>query len=781
MSDFWDSYGSDYDSVNKSLNGLPETVRKAGIQKPNPNLAQRALGVATDIMDSPEEYSRKHPVMSGIYAGLQGLASGITGGLSTQVGNLMEPGSAENVAATQRLHPIATGVGQGAGLAGGIIATPTAPAAEAGTAAAKFLPTLARNALTAGASTAPGTVAEGMQTGDWGKALAHGVENTGIGALLGTGAEKGAEALTPLLNKMQLKAMGLSARDIKQSLSGLAKKQGTNLIGTEAAKGEGLIQQAVDLGNKFGAQLQKGKQALWNYIRDGYQGIANVYDKVAPDIGDALPQIAQRDDLQKARQIFGNQAVNNELLNQAGQIEKMGWTDARLHTADAMSAAHKVQMPDDPAKLKGAVAEVLHNYLGDTAQGLVDQARQAGNTSLQNLRDLDTVYGAAKAIHGSEAREAMSLPATFSPGSDTAARVGVQNLIMHGMGALEGGGIAAITGFDPNDPNSYLKLGLGLAAGTAGGRLLNRGASKLAEIGSGLSARGMTAGLNAVQPFAPQVAQIGARLPQAIGQDMAQPQDQGLSATPGQAMAAAAGPAQAPQPTTAQAAPAQAQPQMEGSDWVSGASEIQQPGIQALPKEQQQTYQQVSYKENQMEPQQVQDAKDTARAPFEDAIKDRIYQLWNSWQNPYKADWQDFYQQARSLTNNFDPKNENTAVWLAGPNYKDYLKSYQVALEMQSLGNDLSKAISYKPGLPAAFSGGQEAKFAHDRLVNAIYTAMTGKMEEVPKDVRSKIENRLYSLRFENSSPNTKKGQLMDLLQKEYGVRFDLLKQYGLI
>ena len=740
--DFWKKLGvgTNYDQINQALGGIPDFVKNT--------IAPAAMAGISSFDKSMSE----------------SLPGQIGGAIGNQIAGAIQPGAQEAnqqaIQGTEQLrqeHPIASGIGQVGAAAGQMLTTPTLPGAGAG---AGILPVIGRQALNAAGVAIPSAIAQGVQTGDVGGALESAALNTGLGTALGTGAEKGAEVLTPLLNKIQAKAMGLNTRNVKQTINALANKQGKNVIGSRAARGEGVIQDIVDLGNKFGAWFQKGKQALWDHMTNGYKTIAKLYDAGAPNIADALPQIAQDGNLNQARQIFGNKAVDDELLNQAGQIEKMGWTDARLHTGDMMSAAFKERQPDLPVKLKGAVAGALHDYLGDTAQSIVDVAHQAGNTAIPNLHDLDAVYGAAKAIHGAEATEAIGLPATFSPGSDTAARVGVQNLVMHGLGAAEGAGLAAITGFDPNDPSSYPMALAKVMGSSVAGRMINRGAAKMGEVGGGLAARGLQAGLEAAQPLAPRIAQAGAKLT-SIGQQEGEQEMPDIQQP-------------APQ-STASPSPAMPRGQMEGTDWQTGAGT---PPPSPVEPEHKDIVQQVTQKEQSMSPEQVAQAKAAVFAPMKDRIVQTLKDKYDNWQNPYKMDWDRFLKDAEQKSNNFDPKNTYTAKFIAGDDYKKYVRDYQVALNLNNMGRDLHNVLAYGIGLNHPLGlGAPDIKAKHDELVDTIYTAMTGETKPPDTATRKIIQGKLYTLA---KGGGNQKQKLLQMLSDEYGVNFDMLKQYGM-
>ena len=738
MANWWNQFGDTYETINQKLGGLPEFIKNVGSK------VSQGLGTAENWIES-------RPVGGPVYAGAQALSNALTGGLQGAISQRIDPASAQSVKELQAKNPIPTGIGAGAGMAGQVLALPAAPVAQAGTAAARILPTLGRNLLTAGVVATPSTVAKGVETGDWTQALKQGLVDTAVGGVLGTGAEKGAALLNPILNKIQLKGMGLSTRDIKQTISQQAKKLGLDKAGLAASQGETLIGKIKDLGNQFGAYTLKGKQALWDFVKGGYTKLSQLYDGAAPKIADVLDTIAARPDLTQARQVFGNKAVDDEILAQAQQISKMDWTNARIHTREMMDSAFRERQPDAIIKLKGAVGGSLHSYLGETAQSLAEAAKGAGAKDVINLADLDAMYGAAKAIHGAESREVTGLPNTFSPNSDTAARLGVQALLGHGLGGVEGLGIAA-AGYDPNDPQAMIKAGTKIAMGTLLGRQLNLAASKGAEIGGAQLARGVQAGLGAVQPMAPQIAAAGSKLA-----DVAQNEAN---------------------------APAQPEIQPPDSGWNLYAGNLSQP----VAKQHAAMVQQINSNEQRLSDAQIGDAKQAVspvqNPNFQTLFEQRVKQLWENDKSPYKQDYEDFLKQAYVSTNNFDPRNEYTAMLLTGRQYKDYLKAYNVALSMQSLGDDLTKAISYGgPGTGVKWALGLmgEQKDEHDRLVNSLYTAMTGKQEEPSPADRKAIESRLVALRGQKLTPGSAKSKLMEMLSTEYGVNWRLLQQYGMI
>lgn len=193
----------------------------------------------------------------------------------------------------------------------------------------------------------------------------------------------------------------------------------------------------------------------------------------------------------------------------------------------------------------------------------------------------------------------------------------------------------------------------------------------------------------------------------------------------------------------------------------------------------------INDREQELTTQQVKDAQQTTLSAFDDSIRKKVFRDWTTWQNPFKGDFDSFYAEVYNETNGFDPKNANTARVIAGSDFANYQKTYQAALEMQSLGKDLTRAVSYIPyngpggGIYKAID--PEGHSDHERLVNTLWTAMTGESKPPEGKDRDNIEARLTDLRRERLDENGAKSKLFEMMQKEYGLNFDLLHQYGLL
>jgi hypothetical protein len=735
----WDSFGNDYNTVNQNLGGLPDTIRQSGIQPQAPVSPQAPAQPGQKDFSGVNAFLDSHPLLRGITGGLYSAANAVTGGLWGSMGKKVDPNDQSGLSVFQRAaekSPVASGIGQGAALAGQAIAAPQA--------AIEGVSPFVNNALTAASITAPNALSEGIDTGKWGDAVKHWAANGLIGGVAGALPEKIPAFLAGLKNKLEnlnIGTAGISLPMLKKAFGALPEK--------EAMEAKTGLSDMIEKGNLRGPDAQR---KIIETLSAPFVLARKVFDDSGKKISDIKDDLMAYPQVQEVLSTYGDDAKNavEKLLDQVSQ--KTSAFGIRSHFEKIAQAGAQTgnTITNDAAQ---ALRNSFDNYIGNMAGTDMFAARGE--------------YGPARVLRGALKKNLFEPTSLFAANSATAPR---EALLSRLLGPVITGGATAATEAATGNPPDIGTIGIATLMGELGNRALSRGANAVAgRVAGKLAGRIPEVSPEIANQIGPMAAITGAKLAAGVGGSG------GTQSTevPGMAPEVAQGQTpKAPQPPQT--------PQMEGSDWVSGASEMQQPGIQALPKAQQQTYQDVGNKENQMEPQAVQEAKDDTLAPFQEAIKDKMFQFWNTWKNPYKAAWPDFYDQAKVLTNNFDPKNENTAVWLAGPNYKDYLRTYQSNLELKSLGPDLAKAMSYHPGLPALFQD-KSAKLSYDRLVNTLYTAMTGNTGEAPDEVKKKIENRLYALRFEDASSNTKKGQLMDLLQKEYNVRFDLLKQYGLM
>lgn len=748
---FWKQFGDTYDKVNENTGGIADYVKSVG-QK----LGEQARNPLSDPQTAP------------VLAGMQGFTNAMTGGILGAAQQKIAPN--ENLQGElESKYPVASGIGGGAGLAGQLAAIPVAPAAEAGTAAAKILPTIGRNVLTAGAVSAPSAVAQGIQTGDWGGALKQGLINTGIGAALGTGAEKVASAIPAVVNALK---KTLTAQAIRGGLDidtrALRKITTYGPIGKFAGavldRVDDLKQQLVNLMvDHPQIKTELGRRNLVKQMDDQWGKVDNAFNAYQPPEG-----------IGKVRS-FQNEILQHPLVQDAvnSNPELLGTLDDIINKADTgknLASTRHILQKDyiDPSYAVGSKTD--DEQVADLARGIHDVI---DNHFVPD--ELKATYARDKVIKEALMREDLKLPVATQAGSPTFARLAA-SAAMGGMG----GGAGLLAGQDPGEAlrTAALTSAAGLIGGVGGrvgSRLINKGMAggeaRLAQ----LLGRLPESELQGVEQIAPRIAQLEPKFAsmnqQAALQNVATDQNQQPNVPQ---------PAQAPVPT--QITPAELTQTGAPAPAPTDASALLNPPTPEPPKvapEHAEGVQQATLKEQELEPQQVAAAKDAARQPFEDSIKKKILNDWNTWQNPYKADFDTFFEQAKASTNNFDPKNINTAKIIAGPNYKDYLKSYNVALNLQSLGKDLTDAIGYW-GMPALL-GGAEAKEKHNQLVNTLYMAMTGEMKEPDKASRGQIENRLAALRKEHLTANSQKSKLMELLQNEYGVRFDMLRQYGAI
>jgi hypothetical protein len=653
----------------------------------------------------------------------------------------------------------------------------------------------------------------GATTGDVGKGLLAGGLSEAAGTALPAIAQ--IPAVQRVLGKMQLAAAGIRQGFIRKVLMSRAKSIGL----TGGAVDTFVNQHADDLMTNAANMLQQagsgraGKEAIKAASSEGFQTYGQLWDQAVGklDSGDIAHIMSTDQDIQPLIASFGREQVEKRLQDMASTVESRGWANGRNDLSNismsgnryAQKQAQKMGNPmawKDDRILDAGVADALHDHIDGQAHILGDWARgkqlnpETGQmealpggpvfgpemakkmAGIQDLSQLKATYPAVLAINKARASEETGIPGLFASGSDTAMR-----MLMGGNPTERLIGIAGAAGTAPgvigdiaSGNTDQLPEDLAKMVGASfGGRLLNLGMSKVGEQATGALAGGLRTG------------SINPALSRMIAGAASAAQPSPTAGMDQNAQPNAEAPVQTP---TESAGPVPDQIPLVSPDLMQGASQLGQldttsapslPPPPKLPAEHAEGITQATLKEQTLEPEQVSAAKEAVGGAFEDRIKAKILADWQNWQNPYKSDFETFFEQARQSTNNFDPKSVNTAKIIAGPNYKDYLKSYNVALNLQSLGKDLSEAIGYW-GMPALL-GGAEAKSKNDQLVNTLYTAMTGDMKDPDKATRKTIENRLATLRQQHLQPSKQRDELFKMLEDEYGVRFDMLKQYGLI
>jgi hypothetical protein len=832
---YWNQFGGDYNEVNKNLGGLPEVVRKI---QPPVQTVQPAQD--TQTAGAPEKSFGAAGLLP--YTTLPGVgAAGMLGGAlagsvlapaaaaygigklvasewtdktigkirdfitskvsplinkASAVGSAYETGMAESIPGSRFLesklpavqnylaqikaqHPLAATAGQVAGTAG-MMALPGANIAKGAG--------IGATALNAAINAAPFALGTGLDvgatTGDVGQGLTAGLMGEALGTALPTAIS--GLAKIPFINrglaKLQLAGAGMHS-DPRLVLKARAKSLGMTggQVDTYIAQhADELVNNAADLVTRFGP-TRAGKDAIKDWNSSGFNAHDRLYEGVTGNkitAGD-VAAVKADSDLDSVRGLFTDDQINQAVENVGQKIDGQGWTKARNNVLSPYMKAGNVfsqkgLAADDPRILQSVVAGAWHDRVDSVADHAMEWAKagelgpdaQAAAKDVPALHILKATYPATLAITKAGAREAAGISSRFAPGSDTAVRA-LLGLSLGGGAAIQG--IPDMLQNPENIPVDLVKIaGAGLA-----GRLLNRGAGRLLELGTGAGAGAMRAGAGG-----PPSAAIG-RLAAQAGRVMNAPQEEPDTEAPeGQAPQ---GPGATPQTPNA---PGISQADIEGLGGGPLTANQQAvlnmlPNAAVPPAQHAKDIAAATRKEQEIQPEQKAAANDML-APAREKIKAKLLAEYQSWESPYKDDWDKYYKDALTYTDNFNPLNEYTAKIIGGKDYKDYLRSYNVALRLQTLGPDLAHAIapSYLPGL--LLSGVAKQKEARDELVNTLWTAMSGDLKSPSKADRAAIENKLNMLRREKFTPRGAKKKILDMLQQDYNVRLDLLNQYGL-
>lgn len=723
----WLKYGKDYGEVNKNLNGLPGFFQEIGRRwkenKGGP--IERLLGVGED----PTLMAGQKYFVNPVSAGVTGGANMALGGLPSAVAGKIAPQYAARQAATRAEHPIATGIGQGAGLAGAVLA-PTAagvaskaigaigPTLQLGPAGAKLGTTLARNALLSSAYAVPAAGAEAISTGNIGAAAKKGAFNLALGTGIGTLAEK----LSPLLTKLQLRGAGVQTRDIAKTTAARARASGVGPRGRQGFQiknTESVEETAAKLLQKYGAG-RGGKEAAVKAVSEGYEQLGKLYDKAGVKMTDMLDELASDSTIREAVKIYGQQAVDDAILELAPMVDKLPWR--RAYSGILRDIQTRGGQADPLSKLatQGAVAQVIRGKMAQVADNL---RLAAGRADIPAIETLNSIQDATKAIGAGLNREIGVIPG-LTAGSPTAEK----GMLMPGVkeaiaGGVMGAGAAGATG-RPKRPEDIIPYVLRVAGGgVAGGAL-----SRMAASGVNRALFPVATGLKAALPAIKAIGQPLAAMGGATGA--------GAQGTPlGKAMQGL--PESPPQPS-AETTPAEAAEAQAG-------------------------------------PQGTEEAKQETNAAFRDRVIGELQKAWGGLQAAgTRMSFEEFTTLVGQYTNDFDPKMAAPILFPDPEERERYLKTYEQALALKSL--DVPGAF----GSMRYFDPERDKNILAKRSLQNWMAGLLGGPEKMADPrLAELVEKDVEAIRRLRLPVAEKEAALRKLLQVNYGIDFDMLNQYG--
>ncbi len=774
MSDIWKQFGSDYDSVNQNLGGAADWIKgaAASYQQPQPQQPQ-------PISQPSGEPNIGQKLLAGMGAFNNAFMNVSP---SARLAAAIVPGAAAQARqnanqAIQQAPGLPAKIGGIAGgIAGAVMPGPSAAGSIPGIVAGSAVNTLPY-AVTKGANTL-------QQTGDIGQAAKDAAITealgTGGGSLLGGLGyvfSKAAKAAHPILQEVDAASRGFTGSDIAKPGIEYARKMGLNPQGYEAEAGEGQLSKVLDLLKGFGGRGKAGIQKATQWVQDQYEAVNNIVKGSGAKLGDRVSNIMDSPIVKTMKNTFDPNDVDNTIHSLVGEVDKRiaagpkGWTQAIDFLNKQQERGIKIGNAAEGGDLsqvtqKAGMGEMLQDssslvkaHLKDMTNGVLQQAKTGGQ-EVPDLDLLDQLYGGYKSLQRNLARRAGKPMQSMAGGSETTAGTTAAAALSGLIGGPPGAVATKVLGATALAP--LLKRGVGMVTNEVMGRTaegLDNFLQTMENAGGNVDLSGLTArtigaaenaGVNQPQSSIPGIPQQGAM-----------PQGPQTAIAPG-----------INTPLSRLAAGGSVFPQMQ---------QPQSP----LDENTMATGRAINDKEQELTTQQVKDAQQTTLSAFDDSIRKKVFSDWSTWQNPFKGDFDSFYAEVYNETNGFDPKNANTARVIAGSDFANYQKTYQAALEMQSLGKDLTRALSYIPyngpggGIYKAID--PEGHSDHERLVNTLWTAMTGESKPPEGKDRDNIESRLTDLRRERLDEGGAKAKLMEIMQKEYGLNFYLLHQYGLL
>lgn len=700
----WNKYGKDFTEVNRNLNGLPEWLVKTG----------RGLKKGLDWTERNISAPFNAAVGGAVDMALGGLPSASIHAVANKINpeNVGKPTLWEQAGAE---HPIAAGIGQGAGLAGAVLAPELAAmkGITLGAAGAGLGSTLARNALLSSAYAVPAAGAEAMRTGDVGKAAKRGLLNLGLGTGIGTAAEMAG----PLLTNLKLLGAGIRPRDLIKTLGKRASASGVGAKGREGfavRNTKDLKEEIAALLGKFGAS-KGGKRGIIDMVSGGYKKLGQVYDASGQKVVNMLDEILSDPQIVKAVSMYGKPVVDDAIQEIIGIADQLPWQEG--YSGILRDIQTKGQQAADPLSAmaaKGDVARIIRGKMGEAA----DAIRLAtGRADIPPIAYLNQIQDASKAVQSSLARQGAQIPGMVA-GSDTAARVGL----------MPGSVTSSVTG------------GLLGAAGARKPRRLEDWPAYLAKVGGASLAGGLLNRVSsgAVNRLAFPIAEgISRALPAigAIGRPLA-------------AMGAANSLMETPQIPGAAATAPQTTPQIQAGEQSSSPSEVKQ-------------------------------AQTATNEAFSAKVMEALRRDWEMVNaeaagTPYELSFEDFAVKVREITNDFDPKLAAPILFRDPEVRAKYLKTYEQALALK--GMDLAGAFG---GMRFLDPERDKNILAKRSLQNWMTGLIGGPEKMADPNLSSLVEKDIAALRALRLPVADKQAALRRLLQTNYGIDFDLLNQYG--
>lgn len=684
---------------------------------------------------------------------------------------LLPESAKDTITQIKNQHPLAAKAGQAAGTVG-MMALPGANVVKG----AGVLGTAANAAINA-APFALGTGLDvGATTGDVGKGVKAGL----LSQALGTAAPTAISALTKIpavgrwLAKMQLAAAGIRSGDVQKITRGYAKSRGMSggQVDTYAAQhSDDLINQAADLIGEHGAG-RAGKEAVKKWNSEGFQAHAKLFDDLTGKrvAADDIAAVLSDSDLAPAIARFGEKEVKKVVRTLAKEIDGQGWTASRRALSEYSKAGNNFQglAADDPRILKAAIADAFHDRVDVVADRLAEAARGSG-VEIPSLHLLKATYPATLAMTKAAAREAGGISGRFAGGSDTAMRMllggnPIATMAGAGAGMAQVPGLVGDIGSNPEKIPADL---LGILGASVGGRLLNRGLGRAAELGTGAAA-----GAIRRAGEVPNAA-LGRLLGQS-GELLAPAQDTGGAMPTGGTLGSAPEAPQMIQPQIGNFTPP---PQNEmapvapqGAQPISNAPSVPIPAEGPSPQE----IAQVDFQKAGQPPQKIGKWSE----PFVEA---RIQEKWRRYQRQFgEVPYDEYKAGALRATQNLDPSLPST--WQAmfddketGTKlYNGYMNLQKIAdVDPASALNHYTRMFWQKRGTMGASTDQRKEDQDNAKLVQGL--------SDMTKQPVKEIDSRLKMIAWDKGkTPDQRKQAVLDMIVNEGGIDVPLLVKMGL-
>jgi len=566
--------------------------------------------------------------------------------------------------------------------------------------------------------------------------LGQAAENIAMGGALGGGFKAAGNVLSGLKKALPLRSIGLTPDKIQESLRdsalsgrGLTSQMFKKAM-NESAKNQGLTGSART--GFIGKNADELKDAALNmFKKHGLETDDDIAEFLAGEgeKWNSINAIGDKAGLNVASLNIGKDPEIIQLLQTYGDDAKKALDEVMKTAMSGKDIAQTKKILQKNIQLANKATDLTGSLRGDVTRVIKEKLDDAMLELDPNYAELKSTWSQIQPLRQMLAMEKSKISNMVTGGSDTAAKQ------LMGKILLGGGAGAAVSGFDPSNPETWGKTAVNAALGAgalSAGNILNKVTTAGTQKLLGKAAEGA---LDLAPKASELVETISAKAKPALSK---------LSDFMGKLE----------KPSTA-------------LEKMAGATPSQ-------------VVEKIITSEETATPETVETAKADVNEKYMGVLKSTLQQDYQQY-FANQMSYEDFEKQVADLTDNFNPV-KTAGVIFKDPSQRDkYLKDYNIALKLKDV--DVG-TIGNAPNLFEAVTNPQsvsEQKKAYSDMIDTISTLVTNEGDLPSKAVKEQIAADVKVIADLPASKEEKQKLLMDKLGEKYGLDLQTLTALGVV